>query len=144
MQTIIFKLHKENRKIWWTHSINNGWSKLCLLLLWSSTKISGMHLLYLQRDNSPSTILYMYIWQVILTIYRVLNQKYSSNNDTWKRLNTKLEEEFSLLTIVNELSVQPNACNKDSSATKGFWVLLLQRFLKIYHQHNFALQDWLY
>ena len=33
-----------------------------------------------------------------------------------------------LLTIVNEISVQPNAWNKDSSTTKGLWFLLLQDF----------------
>ena len=36
--------------------------------------------------------------------------------------------------------LQPNAWDKDSSATKGFWVSLLQRLLYTIHQHNFALQ----
>ena len=51
-----------------------------------------------------------------------------------------MEEGFSLLTIMKEFRLQPNAWDKDSSATKGFWVPLLQRFLNELHQHNFALQ----
>ena len=42
---------------------------------------------------------------------------------------------------MNEISLQPNAWDKDSSATKGLWIILLQILLKIYHQHNFSLQD---
>ena len=37
-----------------------------------------------------------------------------------------------------EFRLQPNAWDKDSSATKGFWVPLLQRLLYTIHQHNFA------
>ena len=51
-----------------------------------------------------------------------------------------MEEGFSLLTIMNEFRLQPNTWDKDSSATKGFWVPLLQRLLYKLHQHNFALQ----
>ena len=39
-----------------------------------------------------------------------------------------------------EFRLQPNAWDKDSSATKGLWVPLLQRLLYKLHQHNFALQ----
>ena len=42
-----------------------------------------------------------------------------------------------------EFRLQPNARDKDSSETKGLWVLLIQILLNIYHQHNLALQDWL-
>ena len=83
-------------------------------------------------------------------IYDRLDEQYiecliKNIHQTWymKEINTKLEEEFSLLTIVNEISVQPNSWDKDSSETKGFWVVLLQILLKIYHQHNFSLQVWL-
>ena len=41
---------------------------------------------------------------------------------------------------MNEISVQPNTWDKDSSATKGFWVPLLQRILYKLDQHNFSLQ----
>ena len=41
---------------------------------------------------------------------------------------------------MKEFRLQPNAWDKDSFATKGFWVPLLQRFLNGLHQHNFALQ----
>ena len=41
---------------------------------------------------------------------------------------------------MNEFRLQPNAWDKDSSATKGFWVPLLERLLNRLHQHNFALQ----
>ena len=51
-----------------------------------------------------------------------------------------MEEGFSLLTIMKEFILQPNAWDKDSSATKGFWVPLLQKHLYKLHQHNFALQ----
>ena len=51
-----------------------------------------------------------------------------------------MEEGFSLLTIVNEFRLQPNAWDKDSSATKGFWVPLLQILLYKLHRHNFSLQ----
>ena len=54
-----------------------------------------------------------------------------------------MEEEFSLLIIVNEISVQPNVWNKESSATKGFWVPLLQRILYKIHQHEFSLQVYI-
>ena len=50
-----------------------------------------------------------------------------------------MEEGFSLLTIVNEFRLQPNAWDKESSATKGFWVPLLQILLYKIHQHDFAL-----
>ena len=39
-----------------------------------------------------------------------------------------------------EFRLQPNAWDKDSSATKGFWVPLLQRLLYQIHQHDFDLQ----
>ena len=42
-----------------------------------------------------------------------------------------------------EFRLQPNAWDKDSSATKGFWVPLLQRLLYTIHQHNFALQVYI-
>ena len=42
-----------------------------------------------------------------------------------------------------EFKIQPNAWDKDSSATKGFWVPLLQRLLYTIHQHDFALQVYL-
>ena len=48
-----------------------------------------------------------------------------------------MEEGFSLLTIIR---LQPNAWDKDSYATKGFWVSLLQRLLYKIHQHDFSLQ----
>ena len=51
-----------------------------------------------------------------------------------------MEEGFSLLSTMKEFRLQPNAWDKDSSATKGFWVPLLQRLLYKLHQHNFALQ----
>ena len=51
-----------------------------------------------------------------------------------------MEEGFSLLTIVNKFRIQPNTRDKESFATKGFWVPLLQRLLNRLHQHNFALQ----
>ena len=51
-----------------------------------------------------------------------------------------MEEGFSLLSTMKEFRFQPNAWDKDSSATKGFWVPLLQRLLYKIHQHNFALQ----
>ena len=51
-----------------------------------------------------------------------------------------MEEGFSLLTIMKEFRLQPNAWDKDSSAAKGFLVPLLQRFLNKLHRHNFALQ----
>ena len=42
-----------------------------------------------------------------------------------------------------EFRLQPNAWDKDSSTTKGFWVPLLQRLLYTIHQHNFAFQVYL-
>ena len=51
-----------------------------------------------------------------------------------------MEEGFSLLTITKEFRLQPNAWDKDSFATKGLWVPLLQIILYKLHQHNFALQ----
>ena len=42
-----------------------------------------------------------------------------------------------------EVRLQPNAWDKDSSATKGFWVPLLQRLLYTIHQHKFALQKYI-
>ena len=51
-----------------------------------------------------------------------------------------MEEVISLLSIMERVQIQPNAWDKDSSATKGFWVPLLQRLLYKLHQHNFALQ----
>ena len=39
-----------------------------------------------------------------------------------------------------EFRLQPNAWDKDSSTTKGFWVPLLQILLYTIHQHNFSLQ----
>ena len=53
---------------------------------------------------------------------------------------THMEEGFSLLSIMKKFILQPNAWDKDSSATKWFWVPLLQRLLYKLHQHNFALQ----
>ena len=41
---------------------------------------------------------------------------------------------------MKKFRLQPNAWDKDSSTTKGFWVQLLQRFLNELHQHNFSLQ----
>ena len=54
-QTINFKVQKGNMNICWTHPIIDGWSKLCFLPLCFSPKLSGMHLLHLQRENSPNT-----------------------------------------------------------------------------------------
>ena len=51
-----------------------------------------------------------------------------------------MEEGFSLLAIMKKFRLQPNAWDKDSSTTKGFWVPLLQRLLYELHPHNFALQ----
>ena len=51
-----------------------------------------------------------------------------------------MEEVISLLSIMERVQIQPNTWDKDSSATKGFWVPLLQRLLSTIHQHNFALQ----
>ena len=55
-----------------------------------------------------------------------------------------MEEGFSLLTIMKEFRLQPNAWDKDSSAAKGFWVPLLQILMYKLHQHNFALQVYVY
>ena len=41
---------------------------------------------------------------------------------------------------MKEFGLQPNSWDKDSSATKGFWVPLLQRLLYKLRQHDFALQ----
>ena len=41
---------------------------------------------------------------------------------------------------MKEFRLQPNAWDKDSSATKGLWVPLLQILLYKLHQHNFSLQ----
>ena len=54
-----------------------------------------------------------------------------------------MEEGFSLLTIMKEFRLQPNAWDKDSSVAKGFWVPLLQRILYTIHQHNFSLQVYI-
>ena len=54
-----------------------------------------------------------------------------------------MEEGFSLLTIMKEFRLQPNAWDKDSFAAKVFWVPLLQRLLYKLHQHNFALQVYI-
>ena len=51
-----------------------------------------------------------------------------------------MEEGFSLLTIMRKFRLQPNAWDKESSETKGFWVPLIQRIMYKLHQHNFALQ----
>ena len=42
-----------------------------------------------------------------------------------------------------EFRLQPNARDKDSSPTKGFWVPMLQRLMYQIHQHNFALQVYI-
>ena len=42
-----------------------------------------------------------------------------------------------------EFRLQPNAWDKYSSATKGFWVPLLQIFLYTIHQNKFALQKYI-
>ena len=44
---------------------------------------------------------------------------------------------------MKEFRLQPHAWDKDSSATKGFWVPLLQRLLYKLHQHNFSLQVYI-
>ena len=41
---------------------------------------------------------------------------------------------------MERVQIQPNSWDKDSSATKGFKVPLLQRLLYKLHQHNFTLQ----
>ena len=45
-----------------------------------------------------------------------------------------------ILFINNNEEVQITTWDKDSSATKGFWVPLLQRLLYKIRQHNFAHQ----
>ena len=54
-----------------------------------------------------------------------------------------MEEGFSLLTIMKEFRLQPNAWDKNSSTTKGFWVPLLQILLYTIHQHNFSLKKYI-
>ena len=44
---------------------------------------------------------------------------------------------------MKEFRLQLNARDKYSSATKGFWVPLLQRLLYKIHQHDFALQVYI-
>ena len=51
-----------------------------------------------------------------------------------------MEEGFSLLTIMDQFRLQPNTWDKESSASKVFWVPLLQILLYKLHQHNFSLQ----
>ena len=41
---------------------------------------------------------------------------------------------------MERVQITTQRLDKDSSATKGFWVTLLQRLLYKLHQHNFALQ----
>ena len=66
--------------------------------------------------------------------------KYFINHNTWNRLNTRLEEEFSLLKIsewdksTTQLLRQGILCNQRTLSS------VAPRFLKIYHQHNFDLQ----
>ena len=45
---------------------------------------------------------------------------------------------------MKEFRLQPNTWDKDSYATKGFWFPLLQRLLHKLHQHNFALQMYVF
>ena len=62
LQTISFnRVHKGNRKKFLTHPITDSCFKLGVLPLCFSPKLPWMHLLHLQRENFPSTILYMYI-----------------------------------------------------------------------------------
>ena len=62
LQTISFtREQKGNKKKVLNYPIIDYWSNLDLLPFLFSPKLPGMHLLHVQRENSPSTFLYMYI-----------------------------------------------------------------------------------
>ena len=132
---------KGNRRMRKTYSINEGRSLLVLFHSASPPKSSRLLLFHLSRNNLPDTrwFIYIYISRLDKSHIRCRN----INIYQTKIHETHMEEGFSLLSTMKKFRLQPNAWDKDSSVTKGFWVPLLQRLMYTIHQHNFSLQKYI-
>ena len=127
LQTIwLLKCRIGNRRVRRTYLINEGWS--LLILFQSAPLLKSSRLAPLspvQRQYSRYRVIHIYISRLDKS-----DMKYRNiNNYQTKIYETHMEEVISLLSIMRKFRVKPNAWDKDSSVTKGFWVSLLQRLL---------------
>ena len=135
----ILKYRIGNIRVRRTYSINKGRSLLSSSSLLHFQSLQGCSSSPVKKQYSRYKMIHIYISRLDKSHIRCRN----INIYQTKIHETHMEEGFSLLSIMKKFRLQPNPWDKDSSAIKGFWVLLIWRLLKIYHNHNFSLQYWL-